>query len=192
MLPLLVVALVVPAFVGFALGGTAAGTSIGALTIATLVVVAARSRHRTPIRFAEQAGSAPVVVLALAPIDESRTAGGLAALAEAHAGDRGPEEHQILLLVPARSGTVQRWLSDTDEARIEAQERLAVSLATLATAGVRSEGRVVDEDPVQAIEDIAVQHGAARLALVARPDQHEGLVAELEQRVDRPLDVIEV
>jgi hypothetical protein len=192
MLPLLVVALVVPAFLGFALGGTAAGTSIGALTIAILVVVAARSRHRTPIHFAEQVAAAPVVVLVLTSIEDSRAAGGLAALAEAHAGDRGPHEHQVLLLVPARSGTVQRWLSDTDEARVEAQEQLAVSLATLATAGIRAEGRVVDEDPVQAIEDIAAQHGASRLVLVAGADQHEGVVAELEQRIDRPLDVLEV
>jgi hypothetical protein len=87
---------------------------------------------------------------------------------------------------------VQRWLSDTDEARVEAQEQLAVSLATLATAGIRAEGRVVDEDPVQAIEDIAAQHGASRLVLVAGADQHEGVVAELEQRIDRPLDVLEV
>lgn len=191
-LPLIVVLLVIPPFLGFALGGVAFGTATGALAIVGLIVFAARSRHETPIRFAGEADGQPVLVLALAAVDDAATANSIATLAEVGSAGREPSEHEVLVLAPASGGALQRWLSDTDEARISAQQKLTISLATLAAAGCHAEGRVVDADPVQALEDVAVQYGAERVAVVFERGGGEQWIDRLESRVDRPLHRIEV
>jgi hypothetical protein len=193
MLPLIVAALVVPPFLGFALGGTAVGTAMGALTIAALVVIAARSVHRGPIEVAG-ASDAPLLALALAPIDSSATASRIAVIAEAERRDEQVEggDYSVLVLAPQRPTAAQRWLSDVEPGRVSAQERLAVSIATLAAVGCHAEGRVVDESPIQAIEDIAAQHGARRVIFVTEVGGDAELVDEVRSRIDRPVDRIEV
>lgn len=193
-LPLLVVALVIPPVLGFALGGAAAGTAAGAATVAVLLFLASRLRTKGPISLAETAdGEAPLLVVALAPIDDGRTANELATLAEAaRPDDADGEVADILLLSPVRPTAVQRWLSDEDPGRVAAQERLAVSIATLSVAGAHAEGRVVDEDPVQALEDAAAEHGARRLALVVAAGAHDDVVAEVESRIDIPVHAVVV
>lgn len=186
-LPLIVVALIVPTFLGFAVGGVAVGTVVGATTIAALIVIAARSRPQHAIEFDGDPAGHPVLVLALAPIDDTASAQAITALAESGSSDRDPSAHAVLVLAPARSAMLQRWLSDTDEARVGAQQNLALSLATLAAAGCHAEGRVVDADPVQAIEDVAAQYGAERVAVVVSGPEHDREIEELERRIDRPL-----
>lgn len=190
MLPLIVAALVLPAFIGFALGGTAVGTAAGALTVASLIVIAARSRHRGPITLAGEAGGAPLLALAIAPIEDAVTANRVATLAEATA-ERG-DAYSVLVLAPTQPTRAQRWLSDEDPGRIAAQERLALSIAALAATGCHAEGRVVDESPLQAIEDIAAQHGASRVVLVSHPGEDGAILAELRERLDRPVDQLVV
>ena len=60
---------------------------------------------------------------------------------------------EVLVLSPARIGFLDRWASDVEGARREAQRRLVISVAALATAGIDAEARVGDEDLVQAVED---------------------------------------
>ncbi|HKJ37110.1 MAG TPA: hypothetical protein VKA36_11125 [Solirubrobacterales bacterium] len=189
MIPLIVVALIVPAFLGFAIGGTALGTAIGALTFAALIVIAARSVPRGPIDIAD-AAAAPLLALALSPIESAETANRIAVMAEADAGDE-PEDYAVLVLAPQRPTVAQRWLSDVEPGQISAQERLAVSIATLAAAGCHAEGRVVDESPLQAIEDIAAQHGASRIVIVTDPGSDAELLEEVRDRVDRPVERLE-
>lgn len=189
MLPLIVVALVLPAFVGFALGGTAPGVAAGALTFVALIVIAARSRHRGPIEVAGAAAGAPVLALALAPIEDAATANRIATLAEAADTADGPA---VLVLAPSQPTRTQRWLSDEAPGRLVAQERLAVSLATLAAAGTHAEGRVVSEDPLQALEDSSSQYGASRVVFVTAPGADEEAVIEARERLDRPIERVEV
>lgn len=190
MLPLIVVALVVPAFVGFAVGGTAAGVAVGMLSLTTLVVVAMRSQHEGPIAVAGDPSQAPVLAVALAPISEGTTSNRIATLAEAD--DPVGGGYSVLVLAPARTTRAQRWLSDEDPARVAAQERLAVSLASLAAAGCHAEGRVVAADPLQAVEDVAAQHGARRLVFVISAGA-DGRVAErVRARIDRPVHTVVV
>lgn len=190
-LPLIVIALIVPTFLGFALGGTAIGTAVGGLTFATVIVLAARSRDRGAIRFKGDADGQPVLVLALAAVEDVRTANAIAALADRGSEARAQDEFAVLVLAPAESRPLQRWLSDTDEARVGAQQRLAVSLAALATAGCHAEGRVVDGDPRQALEDVAPQYGAESVAVVVAGDPRDELIADLEARADRPVHRID-
>lgn len=188
MLPLIVVALVVPAFAGFALGGAPLGTALGAGTIAALVVIAARARHRGPIALADD-DRAPLLAVALAPIEDARLANRIATLAEA-GGER--DGYTVMVLAPSRPTRAQRWASDDGPGQIAAQERLAVSIATLAATGCHAEGRVVDESPVQAVEDIAAQLGATRVVFVTHAGQDERSVEEVRDRLDRPVDRLDV
>ncbi len=190
MLPLLVAGLVLPAFAAFALIGPQLGVAVGALSIAALIVIAARSTHQGPIEVAT-GGSAPILTLALAPIEETAVASRIATLAEAGSGDYS-EGYAVLVLAPATPTRLQRWLSDQDPGRYAAQERLAVSIATLTAAGCHAEGRVVDESPLQAVEDIAAQNGASRVVFVTHPGRDQEVVEQVRRRLDRPVDRVDV
>lgn len=190
MLPLLVAGLVLPAFAAFALIGPQLGVAVGALSIAAVIVIAARSTHQGPIEVAA-AERSPLLTLALAPIEQTSVASRIATLAEAGGGEDS-EDYAVLVLAPATPTTLQRWLSDQGPGRYAAQERLAVSIATLAAAGCHAEGRVVDESPLQAVEDIAAQEGASRVVFVTHPGEDLEVVEQVRRRLDRPVDRIDV
>ncbi len=189
-LPLIVAAIVVPPFLGFALAGAAAGAALGFLVGAALIVIAVRFRPRGPIALASESEDAPLLALALAPIDDGGAASQVATLAEADREDGdGPA---VLVLAPVQSTVTQRWLSDEEPGRVAAQERLAVSIATLTAAGCHAEGRVVSENPEQALEDVSAEHGARRLVFVVADDADDRLIEELRERVDCPVHRVEV
>ena len=84
------------------------------------------------------------------PVEDPRTTSAIAA----EAGIDGSRDlAEVLILAPARIGFLDRWASDLEPARREAQETLVISVASLAKAGVVAEARVGDEDIVQAVED---------------------------------------
>lgn len=186
-LPLVVAAIVVPTVAGFALAGPSVGVAVGGITIGALVLLAARSRTRDPIAAGERAGDDPVLVLTAVPIDQPATANHVATLAES-AGGSG----SVLVLAPARASTLRRWLSDVEPARFDAQRSLALSLGTLAVAGCEAEGRVVDEDPRQAIEDAAAVHGAALVVFVAPAGELDEAIDDVRARIERPVQRIDV
>ncbi len=66
------------------------------------------------------------------------------------ARERGARVH---VLAPALNSHLRHWLSDEDEARRRAEERLAHCLSRLAQAGIEAGGRVGDADPLLAIAD---------------------------------------
>lgn len=178
--------IVLPIFAGFFLVGAQLGLALGAATAALLVVVAARSKGEPAIEVAEPGDGVPrgLLVLAVAPIDDPRAAGVIAAIADPsrlEAGDR------VLLIAPARSSRLARWADDLDEARFESQRALAVSLASLATAGVEAEGRVGDGDPLQAAEDALRSFAAREVIVVASPGEADRAIEQLERRLDRPV-----
>jgi hypothetical protein len=187
-LPLIVAAILLPTSAGFALGGPQVGVAVGGACAATIVLLAARARTRGPIPVRDRGLDDPALVLSAVPIDDPATANRVAILAESSAEGRSP----VIVLAPARGSTLRRWLSDVEPARFDAQKSLALSLGTLAAAGCEAEGRVVDEDPRQAIEDAAAVHGAALVAFVARPGQLEEEVEEIRSRLDRPVHRIDV
>ncbi len=179
--------LIVPSLLGFIFLDAGVGLLLGLATSAALVIVAARARPDGPIEVA--AASAGVrsglLVIVLAPIEEPRAAAIIAEI-----GDPAREvggEQGLLLLAPERIRALDRWAGDLDAARFESQRVLAVSIATLAAAGIEADGSVGDGDPVQATEDALRTYAATEVVVVAERGDHEKAIAVLERRLPIPL-----
>jgi hypothetical protein len=93
----------------------------------------------------------------------------------------------VRVIAPARSSRLDRWASDLDPARERAQRTVAVSLGTLAAAGLDAAGSVADGDPVQAVEDELRGFAAREVVLVDGPGIGAGEVEEVRRRLDRPV-----
>jgi hypothetical protein len=185
-LPLLVIAIVVPIALAFYAGGPGVGIAVGALAAVGIVVVAARQRPRGEIgEPAAGAGRQQVLIVVSRPLDEPAAIDEIARRVRAGAASEGPAE--ILVLSPAQVGFLDRWASDVEAARREAQERLVITVASLAKAGVAAEARVGDEDLVQAVEDQLQSFAATDVILVtgtaAEDPAGEAAATELEQRL---------
>ena len=187
LLPPLVLVLTVPAIAGFALGGPPLGLAIGAVEVAALVLVAARARFDEPIEVDETGRGYALLVLALGAVEEPRQAGRILEIARAGALARDDSDPVLLVLAPATNQALAEWLSDLEDARFDAQRRLALSLGTLAAAGLEARGRVGDADPVQAVEDELRTFPASEVVLVTGPDPPEPALAELARRLPVPL-----
>jgi hypothetical protein len=192
MLPLIVAALAVPIIAGFATAGPPLGLALGAIAVAVLLVVAAAARYDEPIEtlpapdrryrvlvVAEQPVEAPVVERIAAIADEGRVA-----------LDR-EQAPQVLVVAPARISLLDRWASDLGEAREAAAKVLAISLASLAAAGLDASGRVGDPDPVQAITDELLSFPAREVVLVAGPGLGGAEAEEVGRRLDRPVRLLD-
>ena len=187
-LPLVVLALVAPSIAAFSLGGPAPGLAVGALTVGALIVLAARARFDEEIEVA----SAPdrryrLLVVAPEPLDDPALVREIAAIASEGEVAAGAEPAELRVIAPARSSRLDRWASDLEPARAEAQRTVAVSLGSLAAAGLDAAGSVGDGDPVQAVEDELRGFPAREVVLVDGPGIGSGEVAEVRRRLDRPV-----
>ncbi len=174
-LPLIVAGVVVPIVAAFMLGGPGVGFAVGALAAVTILTVAARQRPEGPIGAEEKTGKRHVLIVAAGdvedPADVARITGA------AGLGDQA-EGVDVRVLVPARIGFFDRWASDVEGARHRAQQRLVVTVAALAKAGVAAEARVGDEDIVQAVEDQLQSYPATEVVLVSASGDGEDEAAE--------------
>ncbi|HXR31026.1 MAG TPA: hypothetical protein VN752_07800 [Solirubrobacterales bacterium] len=183
-LPLIVAGLVVPIVAGFLTVGPALGVAIGALAVLTLLVVAARQRPYGPIG-APSSGDARrhVLIVAAESVEEPAD---VARITEVARIGRERDGDDVRVLAPARIGFLDRWASDVEGARRQAQQRLVVTVAALAKAGVEAEARVGDEDIVQAVEDQLQSYPATEVVLVSGGDQGgtDDAVVELRSRLE--------
>jgi hypothetical protein len=190
-LPLIVLALIVPIIGAVLLAGPAAGFIAGAAVAAAIVVLAARARYDEPIEVASSTDRRyHLLVVITEPADDPPTVEAIASAAAegARAAEAVPDAGtEVLVVAPALNRRLSHWLSDLRQARLRAQERLAVSLAALATAHVQATGRVGDTDPVQAAEDTLAAFPAQEVIFVTGSEKGEGDVAEVRRRLDRPL-----
>jgi hypothetical protein len=162
MLPLVVAAIAVPVIAGFYVGGPGVGLAVGALAVATLIFIAVRQRPRGQIGEPAAADERRHLLVVLSrAVEEQAAVSEIAATVEA-----GEEPAEVLLLTPARLGFLDRWASDLEGARREAQGRLVITVASLAKAGIAAEARVGDEDLVQAVEDQLQSFAATEVILV--------------------------
>ncbi len=159
-------AIAVPVVIGFAVGGPGLGTAATGLVGVGLVYVAVRARPRGGI--GERPGVAArrrLLIVVSRPVEDATTVAAVAAEVE-----RGAEA-EVMVLAPARIGFLDRWASDLEDARRDAQKTLVISVASLAKVGVAAEARVGDEDIVQAVEDQLGGFAATEVVLVTASDE---------------------
>jgi nucleotide-binding universal stress UspA family protein len=99
---------------------------------------------------------------------------------------------EVLVVTPALNSPLRHWVSDEDEARAAAQERLGASLAKLAEAGVQARGEVGDGDPLQAMEDALRTFGADEIIISTHPEGRSnwlerGVVEKARERFAVPI-----
>jgi hypothetical protein len=186
-LPLIVFAVIVPIIGAVLLGGPAAGFIAGAAVAATIIVLAARARFDEPIEVAtaDPGTGYHLLVVVTEPADDPPV---VEAIADS-AAHGTPSE--VVVLAPALNPRLSHWLSDLREARLGAQDRLALTLAALAAARVEATGRVGDTDPVQALEDTLASYPAQEVIFVTATGE-DGDVSEVRRRLARPLRHLEV
>lgn len=189
MLPLLVIVLVVPAAIGFAVAGPPLGLAIGAITVAGLLFAAARIRFDEPIEVAASSDRRyRMLVVATEPVAEPQLVEAIAAIAAEGQNLIDPEaQSELLVLAPAVQTKLDRWASDVRSSRRAAREVLAVSLGAFAAAGIDAAGKIGDGNPVQAVEDELHGFPAREVVVLDGPGLGPEQVAEVRRRLDRPV-----
>src|SRR5215475_5628221 len=158
------------------------------LTAIALWVVFARGKAEAPVRqapAASPAGEYRILVVA------NETVGGSALLTAIR---QHAEGHRAVILVvcPALNSPLKHWVSDEDEARTAAQERLDRSLASMRSGGVQASGEIGDGDPIQAVEDALRTFRPDELIVSTHPPGRShwlerGVVDRARERFDLPL-----
>jgi hypothetical protein len=189
----LVIAIAVPIVAAFYVGGPGVGMAIGALVAVVIVAVAVRAKPRGTIGDAPSASSRRrLLLVAACPVEDP----GVIAKIVAEAGAERGECAEVLVLAPARIGFLDRWASDLEGARRQAQQNLVLTVASLAKAGVAAEARVGDEDLVQAVEDVIQSYAATEVILVTANEQRDAAAAEaaeeLRSRLSAPFLSLQV
>jgi hypothetical protein len=171
-LPLLVAAIAVPIAFAFYFGGPGIGVAAGALVAVAIVYAAVRQPPRGAIEPGRsETGGRRVLVVLGAPLEDPTTVEQVVGVIA------GEDPAQVMVLSPARIGFLDRWASDVEGARRDAQRRLVISVAALAAAGIEAEARVGDEDLVQAVEDQLGSFPATVVVLVTADDDDDEAAA---------------
>lgn len=182
LLPLLALALVLPAVLGFWLGGPALGFTLAGLTLLGVVVFAVGSKPGGPIELADEPEH-PLAVFALEPISSPEAAQRVAELVEGAGSD-------VLLVAPAPTGRLQEWLSDVDPGRERARHLLDESAAALAQVGLSAETRVGEAGFEQTVEDTLRNRGAEAIAIVGANEETRRQADRLGERIAVPVHLI--
>jgi len=166
MLPLIVIALVVPGSVGFIVAGPGLGLAIGGLAVAIVLVVAAAKKPDEQIEVADAADHRRrLLLVAIEPVDQPAAVESVREEARA----RADEDAEVLVLAPAFNTPLSHWASDVGRSRLDAQRKLVLTVGALAAAEVEARGAVGDPDPLQAVED-TLRDFAADEVIVGLPE----------------------
>jgi hypothetical protein len=141
------------------------GVFIGETAILIWWIVT-RGRHEEPIPQVPPAhveGEHRILVVA------NETVGGDELLTEIRRRAEGVRA-QVLVVCPALNSPLKHWVSDDDQARVDAQQRLEASLAAMHQAGIEARGEIGDSDPLQAIEDAIRTFAPDELIVSTHPE----------------------
>ena len=173
-----------------ALGGTwAALAAFAVLTVAAIVWLVRAGKSEGPPRetFAThgQEGVRRILVVA------NETLGGEELRQCIRAKSEGLRA-QVFVVTPALNSPLKHWVSDEDDARAAANERLKRSLAELRRYGVDAKGEIGDGEPLQAIEDALRLFGADDIIISTHPEGRsnwleKGVVDRARERFDAPI-----
>lgn len=180
-IPILIAAIAVPVAAAMALSGTGIGAgvgmAVGAAAASLVIVFAARSKPQRRVEVAEsgEAGRRVLVIAIAEPTVASAQ----------RIADLAGSASDVRVVVPVPSQRLDRWLSAEDDARAEAERRLAHAAGALVAAGLPVSGSVGDADPAQALED-ELRGFAADEVILLTGDGADPLV-KLEARLGLPL-----
>jgi hypothetical protein len=179
-IPLIIAAICVPIVAAMSAAGAfgaGLGMAVGALAATSLIVFAARAGpdRRLEVAEAKDAGHRVLVVAVAEATAESAQ----------RIADLAGSTTDVRVVVPVPSHRLDRWLSAEDDARREAEGRLARSAGALVAAGLPVSGSVGDHDPAQALEDEL--HGFAADEVVLLTANGKDPLAKVERRLGLPL-----
>jgi nucleotide-binding universal stress UspA family protein len=103
-----------------------------------------------------------------------------------------PQSARVLIVAPALNSRLRHWVSDENEARAAAEERLGRSLERLRADGVAVTGLVGDADLMQAIVNALHVFDADAIVVATHPPARSNwlardLVGRVRRRFDRPV-----
>jgi hypothetical protein len=180
-IPLLIFVICAAVAAAMALSGTEVGAglgmAVGALAATSLIAFAARAKPERRVEVAAP-GDAARRVLVMAVAEPTPQAAERVAELAGSATD-------VRIVVPVPSHRLDRWLSAEDEARHEAEARLARSAGALTAAGLPVSGSVGDHDPAQALEDELRDFAADEVVLLTGDGKDP--LAKVEGRLGIPL-----
>jgi hypothetical protein len=176
LLPFVVASIAAPIAFAFYFGGPASGVAVGFLVASAIVFVAVQQRPRGAIGLPPAGSGRRILVVLADPLEDPWAVEQVSDLA-----GNGGESADVMVLAPAQIGFLDRWASDVEAARRDAQRRLVVSVAALAAAGVEAEARVGDEDIVQAVEDQLGSFPASEVILVSAGAENEAAARAAEE-----------
>jgi len=147
-----------------------------------------RSEQEVPVKqtpAASPPGEYRILVVA------NETVGGPELLSEIRERSRG-HTARVLVVCPALNSPLRHWVSDEDQARAAAQERLDESLASMRAAGLDATPEIGDGDPIQAIEDAVRTFQPDELIISTHPAGRShwlerGVVEKARERFDLPV-----
>lgn len=121
----------------------------------------------------------------------NETVGGSALLDEIRNRTKG-RRSEILVVTPAITSQVKHWVSDTDEAYVDADQRRAESVRAIQATGLEARGEVGDSDPNVAIEDAVRTFAADEVIVSTHPPERSrwlerGVVERTRQELDLPV-----
>jgi len=179
-IPLIIAVICSSIVASMALAGTfgaGLGMAVGAIAATGLIVFAAQARPEPRLEVAESADSEHRVLVVAVAEPTAQAAERIADLAGSAV--------DVRVVVPVPSHALDRWMSAEDDARYEAEARLARSAGALVAAGLPVSGSVGDHDPAQALEDELRDFPADEVVLLI-PDGKDPL-AKIESRLGIPL-----
>jgi hypothetical protein len=192
-LPLIVAAIVVPVVAGFMVAGPPLGLAVGFLAVSGLVIVAARQRPMGPIETAPATDSRRhLLIVTSREIDAPAAVEAVSRAARLDSGD----DVDVRVLAPSTSGFLDRWATDVQGAREEAQRKLVITLAALSRAELDAKAQVGDAAIVQAVEDQLRSFPATEVLLATGPADEdaegERAAEELGRRLTQPFRRVEL
>jgi hypothetical protein len=157
--------------------GAGLGMAVGAVAATSLVVFASRSKPNLRLEVAEHEDEGHrVLVVATAEATPE---------AAQRIADLAGTPNDVRVVVPVPSHRLDRWMSAEDDARREAEGRLARSAGALVAAGLPVSGSVGDHDPAQALEDELRKFPADEVLLLL--ENGKDPLAKVESRLGIPL-----
>jgi hypothetical protein len=104
---------------------------------------------------------------------------------------------EILVITPILPGRLNWWVSDTDRARHQADERLSAVLGQMKEMDLPAAGRIADETPLTAFDDAVRSFHPDHILIALRSGedagwQERGLLDQLRGRYGLPITIFEI